>query len=259
MIVGIENVTRDRESFDWWWPMHLAELAELVDVLCVRADPRHLTKIKRLLDASPLAGRYELKRQERKKFGKFQEDNERQRLLEWALATGAGYAVSFDADEVLEPGGGRALRTLLNGPAGASFRLFRFILTYSSHHRPGYVLPRGEIRPWRAFALDKLARNYLYQADADGLHCGTVPYPGVGSVSVPDLRVIHYHATSAAEFMEERAFYADTIEVARHGGLDWLYRCDRFGDESMAIPLEQELAGAAERLARVADGSGLAR
>jgi hypothetical protein len=78
-------------------------------------------------------------------------------------------------------------------------------------------------------------------------------------VTVPDLRVIHYHATSCAEYMDERRFYSNTVEVDAHGGIDYLYRCDRFGDEAEAIPMEQELTGAEERLARVASAKGLTR
>ena len=137
--------------------------------------------------------------------------------------------------------------------------LVRVILTYGSHHRPGWVLPRGGFKPWRAFRIDKRTRHYRYQSDRDGLHCGSVPQPGVGSVTVHDLRVVHYHATTCAEYMDERRFYSNTVEVDNHGGIDYLYRCDRFGDEAEAIPLEQELTGAAERLSRVAIGKGLTR
>jgi hypothetical protein len=266
MIVGVELVKRDRASFDEWWPAHLEELVQLVDHLYLRVAPESHDAIAALLAQhrerlAPLAGDMTITvhEQDTDRFGRFQEDHERQQLLEWAHQQGAKWAACFDADEVIEPGGGRALRAMLGTKAMARSRLVRVILTYSSHHRPGWVLPRGGFKPWRVFRLDQRTTKYRYLSDADGLHCGSVPQPGVGSVTVPDLRVIHYHATSCAEYMAERAFYDQTVEVHNHGGIDYLYRCDRFGDEAEAIPLEQELTGAAERLERVALGKGLTR
>jgi hypothetical protein len=265
-IVGIELVRRDRDSFDEWWPQHLSELAQLVDRAYFRVDPGSRGVItttgftlEDMLAMSPLKD-WEIASQDIEQFGRFQEDHERQQLLAWAHdQAGVEWAVCFDADEVLEPGGGAALRQLLLHKQLRQSRLVRVILSYSSHHRPGYVLPRGGFKPWRAFRLDKRTRGYRYRSDADGLHCGSVPQPGVGSITVPDLRVIHYHATTCAEYMAERAFYDQTVEVHNHGGIDLLYRCDRFGDEAEAVPLEQELSGAAERLARVAVAKGLSR
>lgn len=267
MIAGVELVKRDRDSFDEWWPAHLLELVQLVDHLYLRVDPASEDAVHALIAAHreqlhEVAGdefTFTVHPQDTKRFGRFQEDHERQQLLAWAHDQQADWAVCLDADEVLEPGGGSALRSLLHHRAMGRSRLVRVILTYSSHHRPGYVLPRGGFKPWRAFRLDKRTTSYRYVSDKDGLHCGSVPQPGVGSVTVPDLRVIHYHATTCAEYMAERAFYDQTIEVHSHGGIDLLYRCDRFGDEAEAIPLEQELTGAAERLARVATGRGLTR
>jgi hypothetical protein len=256
-IVGIELVKRDRDSFDTWWPQHLAELAMLVDKLYLRVDPESMEAVLNLMPETGVGAHIDP--QDTEQHGRFQEDHERQQLLEWAHAQGAMWAVCFDADEVLEPGGGNALRQLLLGRQLRQSRLVRVILSYCSHHRPGYVLPRGGFKPWRAFRLDKRTTAYRYRADADGLHCGSVPQPGVGSITVPDLRVIHYHATTCAEYMDERRFYSNTVEVDNHGGIDHLYRCDRFGDEAAAIPLEQELTGADERLARVAAGKGLTR
>lgn len=262
-MLGVELVRRDRDSFNTWWPQHLRELAHLVDSLYLRVDPGSWETISALLeetDGTTAPKVIRLDRQDTERFGRFQEDYERQQLLAWAHAQPkAQWVACFDADEVLEPGGGAALRSLLLHPSQRRTRLIRVILSYSSHHRPGYVLPRGGFKPWRAFRLDNRTRRYRYVSDEDGLHCGSVPQPGVGSVTVPDLRVIHYHATTCAEYMDERRFYADTAEVHNHGGIDWLYRCDRFGDESEAIPLEQELSGADERLARVASGKGLTR
>lgn len=275
-IVGIEMAIYDRPSFEEWWPRHLAEVLQLVDRLYLRVDNETYDDVLRVatqvcggfnssrdtrhgrLEVS-VDGRIEVARQFTE-YGRFQEDAEREALRDWAVETGAGWAVCFDADEVLEPGGGLALRQLLlESPSSNTFRLVRLILSYSSHHRAGYLLPRGQIMPWRAFRLDRFAHAYRWQADHDGLHCGSVPYPGVGSVTVPDLRVIHYHATSAAEYMAERAFYSNTVHVDAWGGIDHLYRCDRFGDERLAVPIEQELVGSEERLARIAAGEGLIR
>lgn len=273
MIVAVELVKRDRASFDTWWPQHLAELVQLVDHVYLRVDPDSLDAVHGLLNQwrDELAALSERRHradgemtltvhpQDTERFGRFQEDHERQQLLAWAHDQHADWAVCLDADEVLEPGGGAALRKLLEHRSMRRTRLVRVILTYSSHHRPGYVLPRGGFKPWRAFRLDQRTAKYRYVSDADGLHCGSVPSPGVGTVTVPDLRVIHYHATSCAEYMDERRFYDQTVEVHNHGGIDHLYRCDRFGDEAEAIPLEHELTGSAERLARVAAGRGLTR
>lgn len=259
MIVAVENVRRDRDSFDWWWPQHLASLAPLVDKMCIRVDASSHDAVHDILtsangdkppaDIFPQFDRY----------GRFQEDVERQELLRWAVEQGADWVVCFDADEVIEPGGGEALRTYLTSQAAGATRLVRVILSYSSHHRPGYILPRGAFMPWRAFRLDRYSRNYRYKADRDGLHCGSVPAPGINSITCPDLRVIHYHATTCAEYMAEREFYDQTIEVHRHGGINFLYACNRFGDEALAVSLEQELSGAEERLARVAAGQGFTR
>lgn len=269
LIVGVEMAIYDRPSFADWWPQHLASVLELVDQLYLRIDPATFDQVQALLhrelgDAAAImddAGQstrvvYEPQFDH---FGRFQEDAERQALLSWATATGAQWAVCFDADEVLEPGGGTALRQMLLSEKARTFRLVRVVLSYASHHRPGHVLPRGGFCPWRAFRIDRFAGGYRYQSDEDGLHCGSVPAPGIGAVIVPDLRVIHYHATTCEEYMAERAFYSNTTHVEEWGGIDWLYRCDRFGDERMAVPLEQELAGAEERLARVAVGEGLIR
>lgn len=251
----------DRPSFADWWPRHLESVLELVDELYLRVDPATIERVEEILLDCQLeavkAGRIVYEGQF-EHFGRFQEDAERDALLAWALERG-DWAACFDADEVLEPGGGAALRQLLNQPVANTFRLARVVLSYSSHHRPGYVLPRGGYCPWRLFRLDHFAAAYQYESDEDGLHCGSVPYPGVAAVTIPDLRIVHYHATTAAEYMAERAFYAGTTHVEEWGGIDWLYRCDRFGDERLAVPLEQELAGAEERLARIAAGEGLIR
>lgn len=260
-IVQVEMVRRDRASFDEWWPAHLASVYALADAVYFRVDPETSADVLDVFARAYPNGapRPTLIETQFDHFGRFQEDAERQELLRWALASGAEWAVCLDADEVIEPGGAEALRALLLGPRARTFRLVRVILTYSSHHRPGWVLPRGGFQPWRAFRLDRRVARYVYRSDADGLHCGSVPSPAVGSITLPDLRVLHYHATTPAEYMAEREFYAGTVEVEKHGGIDHLYRCDRFGDEREAVPLEVELAGAEERLARVAAGKALRR
>lgn len=261
LIVATELAIRDRDSFDWWWPLHLDEIDKLVDRLYLRVDNDTYDAVVALLEQHPIAAKATVDRQLNDEVNgiTYWEDRERQALLAWAHEQGAEWVTCFDADERIEPGGGAALRSLLNHSSQRRTRLVRVILTYCSHHRPDYVLPRGGFMPWRAFRIDKRTRHYRYQSDRDGLHCGSVPAPGVGSVTVPDLRVIHYHATTCAEYMDERRFYDQTIEVDSHGGIDWLYRCDRFGDEADAIPLDQELTGADERLARLATGQGVSR
>lgn len=263
MIVGVEMAKRDRPSFDRWWPQHLAEILELVDRLYLRIDNDTYDRVMPVLwdvlrERRVSMGKVVPERQY-SDLGRWQEDAERQAMLRWALAEGADWAVCFDADEVIEPGGGRALRQLLESDAIAGDRLLRLTLTYSSHHRPGFVLPAGDVQPFRAFRLDDNARSWSYRSDEDGLHCGSVPHPLQPSVQLPELRVVHYHATTAAEYMAERAFYDNTGEVARHGGIDWLYRCDRFGDEHHAVPIADALAGAEQRLGRIAAGEGLIR
>lgn len=258
--MGVELVTRDRESFDWWWPQHLTEVLECVDVLYVRADPACHDDIVRVLrEADTVDQRRVLVHQQFTEYGRWQEDAERDALLAWALEMGSDggeveWCVCFDADEVLEPGGGRALRRFLSSPAVEGKRVVGVYLTYSSHHRIGWVLPTVDSPTWRAFRLDEQARSFRYRSDEDGLHCGSVPWPQLGCVTVPDLRVIHYHALTCEEYMGERAFYDNTGEVARNGGIDWLYRCDRFGDEHQAVPLADALLGRDERIARVSAG-----
>lgn len=259
MIVGVELATRDRDSFDWWWPRHLTEVLECVDFLHVRADPACYDEILRVLyEADTVDHRRVLVRPQFTEYGRWQEDAERDALLAWALETGADWCVCFDADEVIEPGGGRALRSFLGSPATVDQRVVGIYLTYSSHHRIGWVLPTVDSPTWRAFRLDEQAQTYSYRSDEDGLHCGSVPYPGFRNVTVPDLRVFHYHALTCEEYMAERAFYDNTAEVAKNGGIDWLYRCDRFGDEHQAVPRQDALLDAEARLARVSAGEVMA-
>jgi hypothetical protein len=261
MIVACELVTRDRQSFDDWWPLHLAEVLELADRLYLRVDPdtsglvlatlhRFLAENDHLCEAVTVDPQFT-------EYGRWQEDAERQALLEWAHGQQADWCAVFDADEVIEPGGGRALRSLLESPRAGGFRVLAVQLNYISHHRPGHVLPRAGIDPPRIFRLDDYAAACRYVSDSDGLHCGSVPWPTIAAVKAPDLRVVHYHATTPAEYMGERSFYDNTVEVARWGGIDWLYRCDRFGDEHQAVPLEELFDRRDERLGRIAAGVGL--
>lgn len=261
MIVACELVKYDRPSFADWWPAHLAEVLELADRLYLRVDPdtsglvlatlhRFLAENDHLCECVTVDPQFT-------EYGRWQEDAERDALLEWARRQDADWCAVFDADEVIEPGGGRAFRQLLESPRAGGFRVLAVQLNYISHHRPGMVLPRAGIDPPRIFKLDDYAAGWGFTSDADGLHCGSVPWSTVGAVKAPDLRVVHYHATTPAEYMGERAFYDNTVEVALNGGIDWLYRCDRFGDEQLAVPLEQLFDGRDERLGRIAAGVGL--
>lgn len=228
MIVGIEMAVCDRPSFHEWYPKHLEGVLKLVDHLHVRVG-----------DDGPIPyldhPRISWERQHPKRGRFFDEAAERQALLSWALGSGASWAVCFDADEVIYSGW-ETLRSYMEQPDSM---LWGVHLNYASHHRPGYVLPRAGINPWRGFRLDETCKNFRYQGDADGLHCGSVvPHAHGQQDFLTHGFVVHYHATSPEEYMAERAFYSDTTEVDKHGGIDYLYRCDRFGSEHEARPLE---------------------
>lgn len=233
----------DRESFHDWYPRHLVEVMELVDHLYIRIgdDPNPV-----LLYLEPYEDRVSWEPQFTH-YGRFQEDAERNALLDYALQTGADWCVVLDSDEVLEETGGKVLRQWML--ADTTTPCFSLRLHYSSHHRPGYILPSVS-GAYRAFRLDDVAKSYRYKADEDGLHCGTVPgYNRTEYMGMTEPRLIHYHATSPEEWLQEREFYDDTAEVRKHGGIDWLYPlcgegppwgCDfnpRFGKESEAFPL----------------------
>jgi hypothetical protein len=232
-VVGIEMAVCDRPSFHEWYPWHLESVLKLVDHLHVRVgDPvdevvQHLPKEVTWERQKPKPGRF------------FDEAFERQELLSYALDSGAEWAVCFDADEVIYSGW-ETIRTYMNSPDAMIWGVH---LNYASHHRHGYVLPRAGINPWRGFRLDETCKNFRYQGDADGLHCGSVvPHARGQQDFLTHGFVVHYHATTPQEYMAERAFYADTTEVEKHGGIDFLYRCDRFGSELQARPLADWLA-----------------
>ena len=83
MIVAVELVKRDRDSFDEWWPEHLAELVQLVDHLYLRVDPGSLEAVHELLnqhrDRLAEIGNDLLTvtthEQDTERFGRFQEDH----------------------------------------------------------------------------------------------------------------------------------------------------------------------------------------
>jgi hypothetical protein len=246
-IVGIGLVKRDRPSFDTWYPLHLAQVMELVDRHYIRigGDPTGVFP-----HLEPYGDRIEWDVDNDST--RFVEDTERQALLDWASQTDADWVACFDADEVLEEGGAEVLKRWLGARDQRHVRCVSLHLHYSSHHRPGYILP-VEAKAWRLFRMDSVARAHRYVADEDGMHCGSVPrwgerrqYRGLKRPTI-----IHYHATSCEEFMAERAFYDGTAEVAKHGGIDYLYRCDRFGKESEAFPLSDLALTRAEHYARV--------
>lgn len=186
------------------------------------------------------------------------EDKERQAILDWGYSTGAEWMFCFDCDEVLEEGAAEALREFVL--AGPPYRLIMFPLTYSSHHREGYVLDRDEtaVSAGRGFRLDPEMANFRYQADEDGLHCGTLPGQDRQTTAIlKEIVTVHYHATTPEEWMLKREFYDDTAEVRKHGGIEVLYppcgeppySCDRFGKESNARPYEDVIANQEKRFA----------
>ena len=123
----------------------------------------------------------------------WEEAQERQALLSWALDQDADWCASFDADEQIEDGGAEVLREFLTKSPGG-IRAYRLWLTYTSHHRLGYLLPSKYVAPWRLFKLDNLARSFRFEADVDGRHCGTVPFPHENGATLKGVYVIHHHA-----------------------------------------------------------------
>lgn len=185
---------------------------------------------------------------------------ERQAILDWGVSTGARWLACFDSDEVLEEGAAELLRDFLEG--GCQYRILMFPLTYSSHHRPGYVLDRDEssVSAARMFRITDEMKTFKYVGDSDGLHCGTLPGQEKRSTAIlKELVTVHYHACTPEEWLHKRDFYDNTEEVRKHGGIETLYplcgeppySCDRFGKESNAAPLESVLVGRDERFARL--------
>lgn len=238
MIVGIEMAHCDRASFHTWYPEHVESVLKLVDHLHVRvADEVPV----RYLDHPNITWEYQ-----NPKTGRFfDEAAERQELLTFALDSGAEWAVCFDSDEVIHSG----WEEMANFMERRHSILWGVNLSYCSHHRPGYVLATSGFTPWRGFRLTDVAKSFRYQGDADGLHCGSVVPFATGRAVLHEPKVLHHHACTVDEYLQERAFYSDTSEVEAHGGIDVLYpicgeppyECDRFGREKEAIPLEQWL------------------
>ena len=240
-------VRRDRPSFTEWFPQHLERVMPLIDHLHVRIDKSGDDVLPFL---EPWGDKVSHDWQFDHPNDNHLEDKERQALLDWALSTGAEWCFSFDSDEVLEEGAGEALRGFIE--ADPAYRVLIFPLTYSSHHRKGYLLDRDEtsISVGRGYRLsDPEIRNFRYVGDKDGLHCGTLPSQDRRSATMKEIHTIHYHATTPAEFMHKRNFYDNTHEVRRFGGIEWLYRCDRFGSERNAKPYDKVVTNVEERFA----------
>jgi len=250
-IVGGLMVRRDRPSFEWYFPLHLERLMPLLDHLYVRIDKTGGDVVSFL---EPYGDKITWDWQFDHPAHNHLEDKERQAILDWGIETGAEWMFCFDSDEVLEEGAAQALREFVE--ADPKYRILRFILSYSSHHRPGYILDRNEadegrgVGPGRAFRLsDPDIRSLRYQGDSDGLHCGTLPYQDRNAAALQEIFTIHYHATTPEEWKQKRDFYDNTEEVRRFGGIDWLYRCDRFGKEENAKPYDEVVTNREERFA----------
>lgn len=251
-VVGGLMVRRDRPSFVSWFPDHLKNLMPLLDHLYVRIDKtgKDVTEF-----LEPYRDKVTWEYQFDHPGDNYQEDRERQAILDWMLGTGAKWGFAFDADEVLEEGAAEALRAFLD--ADPHYRILSFPLNYSSHHRVDYVLDRSEpdegngVTVGRGFRLDDPEiRQWRYKADKDGLHCGTLPGQERKSTAIlKEIVTVHYHACSPLEWQQKRDFYDNTEEVRKHGGIEWLYRCDRFGKEEHARPYSEIVANKEERFA----------
>lgn len=237
-------VRADRPSFETWFPQHLERILPLLDHYYVRVDIPGKERVLPFLDHPKIT--WEL--QNDKPAHHYHEERERQALLDKAFEVGADWVTVLDSDEVLEPGAAQALREFLD--ADPPYNGFRLPLTYSSHHREGYVLNRDESNASadRIFRLDDKMRNYRYRADSDGLHCGSIPNVGRKVGVLKEIQTVHYHATTPEEWEMKRNFYAGTTEVKRFwedaefGAYPLCgeppYSCNRFGKESNAVPLE---------------------
>lgn len=264
-VVGTLMVRADRPSFDWVFPLHLERTLPLLDEMYVRVDP--LVGAERViahLDHPKIHWDYQYEHPKHTHM----EDKERQQMLNWALSTGAKWCFSFDSDEVLEDGAAEQLREFVD--ADPAYRILLFPLTYSSHHREGYVLDWVEtsVSVGRGYRLDDPEiRNFTYVGDKDGLHCGTLPSEDKRAAVMKEIKTIHYHATTPEEWAFKRSFYEDTWHVGRYGGIEKLYplcgeppySCDRFGKESNAIPIEDALINREERFAKLMQRIGRER
>ena len=256
-VVGTLMVRNDRPSFEWYFPLHLERLMPLLDHLYVRIDRTGGDVVSYL---EPYGDKVHWDFQFDHPKHNHLEDKERQALLDWALSTGAKWCFSFDSDEVLEPGAAEALRAFVE--ANPAYRILMFPLTYSSHHREGYVLDWAEtsVSAGRGYRLDDPEIvHFTYVGDKDGLHCGTLPSQDKRAAVMKEIVTFHYHATTPEEWAFKRSFYDNTEEVRKHGGIDALYplcgeypySCDRFGKEANAVPMESRLVDAPERFERL--------
>lgn len=258
--VGGLMVRRDRPSFDFYFPLHLERLMPLIDHLYVRIDKAGGEVVSFL---EPYGDKIHYDFQYDHPRNNHMEDKERQAILDWGLSTGAEWMHVFDSDEVLEEGAAEQLRIFIEG--NPRYRILLYPMNYSSHHREGYLLDRDEaaFSPARSFRLsDPELKDWKYQADEDGLHCGSLPGEHKRSAAIlKELRFIHYHALTPEEWDMKRQFYSGTAEVMKHfadGDLgayppcgDPPYSCDRFGKESNARPYEEIVANREERFAQL--------
>lgn len=255
--VGGLMVRRDRPSFDFYFPLHLERLMPLVDHLYVRID-RSGGEVASFLE--PYGDKIHWDWQYDHPHNNHLEDKERQAILDWGLTTGAEWMHCFDSDEVLEEGAAEQLRTFIEGRP--KYRILLYLLNYSSHHRPGYLLDRNEagFSAARSFRLsDPELRTWKYKGDEDGLHCGTLPGERRDSAAIlKELYVVHYHALTPEEWAMKREFYGGTAEVRKHFADDYgaypdcgdpPYHCDRFGKESNARPYDEVVTNREERFA----------
>lgn len=248
-------VRADRPSFEWVFPLHLERTLPLLDHYYVRVDKPGAERVIPFLDHPKITWEY----QNVKETHHHHEEMERQALLDKAFEVGADWMVVLDSDEVLEPGAAEVLREFIE--ANPPYNGFRLPLTYSSHHREGYVLDRDEasVSADRIFRLDEHMRGYRYHSDGDGLHCGSIPDVGKNVAVLKELVTIHYHATTPEEWAMKREFYAGTVEVKRFWkDAEWgaypdcgepPYNCSRFGAESNAVTLESVLKNRDKRFA----------
>lgn len=252
-------VRRDRPSFPTYFKLHLQRLLPLVDHLYVRIDKTG-EDVTQFLE--PYGDKIHWEWQHDHPHNNHLEHLERQAILDWGLSTNSDWMFCFDSDEVLEEGAAEQIREFLEAGAHRKYRILMFPLTYCSHHRHDtHVLDRDEtsVSSGRGFVLrDRDIREFKYVGDSDGLHCGTLPGQERRSAAIlKEIVTFHHHACTPEEWEFKRAFYDDTEEVRKHGGIDVLYPhcgeppydCVRFGAEKNAVPIEDALANKEERFA----------
>lgn len=255
MILGGLMVRADRPSFEWVFPLWLERTLPLVDVLYARVDHPGKERVIPFLNHPKIV--WEM--QNEKPTHHHHEEMERQAILDKGFEMGAEWMAVFDSDEVLEEGAAEALRAFIH--ANPPYNGLRTPLTYVSHHRLGYVLNRDEtsVSVDRIFRLDETMRGYRYRSDGDGLHCGSIPEVGKKIAVLKEIQTFHYHACSPEEWAMKREFYAGTVEVKRFWkNAEWgaypecgepPYKCDRFGKEENAVPMEEVLKDREKRFA----------